>query len=62
MKHTIEGIEVEIEWEQEFMIENHGSGDEEWAVIGEGDDGRMYYGDGNYQHGELIDVIEIEKL
>lgn len=62
MKHIIEGQEVDIDWEQVEIIDNHGSGCIDWMVKGTGDDGKEYYGDGNYQSGELIEVTEIEEL
>lgn len=60
MKHEIEGVIVDIDWDQKFIIDNHGSGCQEWMVEGEDENGVKYYGNGNYQHGELIEVTEIE--
>lgn len=60
MKHIIDGKEVNIEWEQLEIIERHDSGCVDWLVKGYGDDGIEYFGEGNYQDDELIDVIEIE--
>ena len=60
MKHIIDGKEVNIDWQKVEIIDNQGSGCVDWMVKGEGDDGKEYWGDGNYQHDELVDVIEIE--
>ena len=60
MKHIIDGREVNIDWQKVEIIDNHGSGCVDWVVKGDGDDGKEYWGDGNYQHDELTDVIEIE--
>ena len=60
MKHIIDGREVNIDWQQVEIIDNHGSGCVDLMVKGDGDDGKVYWGNGNYQDGELTDVIEIE--
>lgn len=60
MKHIIDGIEVNIDWEQVEVIDNHGSGCVDWVVQGYDEDNKEYFGDGNYQDDELTDVIEIE--
>lgn len=60
MKHIIDNKEVNIEWEQLELSENHGSGCTNWIVQGEDEEGTMYFGDGSYQGDELMDVTEIE--
>ena len=61
MKHIINNREVNIDWEKDEIIDKHDSGCEDWAVRGESDNGSLYYGQGNYQDDELIDVFEIEE-
>ena len=60
MKHIIDGVGVNIDWDKLELIERHDSGESDWIVNGYGDDGKEYFGDGNYQHDELINVTEIE--
>lgn len=60
MKHIIDGIEVDIEWEAIERSEKHDSGCENWIMTGEDENGVKYFGDGNYQHDELIEVTDIE--
>jgi len=62
MKHTVNNTEVDIDWNKAFFIENHGSGCVDYGVIGIHEDGKCYSGDGNYQDGELIEVINIEEI
>lgn len=60
MKHTIEGKEVNIDWEQVDLVDNHGSGCKEWSVSGEDENGITYFGSATYQDDELIEVNDIE--
>lgn len=62
MKHTINDIVIDIDWGKAFFIENHGSGCKDYGVVGIGDDGNSYSGDGTYQDDELIEVTDIEKI
>ena len=39
---TINGIEVEIEWDFQEIMERHDSNWCDWAIIGEGSDGKSY--------------------
>jgi hypothetical protein len=60
MKHTINDTEVDIDWSQYFLEENHGSGCTEWAINGEDENGNKYTAIGSYQDDELIEVTDIE--
>lgn len=60
MKHIFEGKEIDIDWEQVEVIDNHGSGCVDWMVKGYDSDGGEYWADGNYQSGELIEITDIE--
>jgi len=62
MKHTINDIVVDIDWQKHDFIDNHGSGCREYLVIGEDDEGNEYIGTANYQDDELIEVTDIEKI
>jgi len=62
MKHIIDNKEVNIDWEQVEIIDNHGSGCVDWMIKGEDEDGIEYWADGNYQDGELMEVSDIEIL
>lgn len=62
MKHIIDEIEINIDWDRKQLIDNHGSGCSDWIIEGEGSDGNKYSGCGNYQDGELIEVTEIEEV
>lgn len=62
MNHIIDFKEVNIQWEQISMEENHGSGCTEWYVEGIDDDGNEYGAIGEYQDDELINILDIEKL
>lgn len=61
MKHLINHKEVEIDWDKQFIIDNHDSGCQDWAIKGEGDDGKTYVAQGFYLSGELEEVTEIEE-
>lgn len=52
---------MEIDWQQDYLEENHGSGCTYWIVRGEDENGVKYTGLGNYQGDELIEVTEIEE-
>jgi hypothetical protein len=39
---TIDGIEVEIDWSFEEIMERHDSNWCDWMIIGEGSDGKTY--------------------
>ena len=62
MKHIIEELEISINWEQVELTEVHDSGCKEWAVEGEGSNGKTYQGNATYQDDELIEVIHIEEI
>ena len=62
MKHTINDKQVEIDWEQSDLIDNHGSGCKEYMVIGSDGQGIEYIGSGTYQDDELIEVTDIELI
>lgn len=61
MKHLINGKEVNIDWEQMFVIDNHGSGCVDRAIKGIDEDENEYQAQGNYQGDELMEVTEIEE-
>lgn len=58
--HEIEGREVTIDWEQDELIENHGSGCRYYGMNGMGSDGKEYIATGIYQGDDLEDVEDIE--
>jgi len=60
MKHTINNIEVDIDWEQMELIENHGSGCKEWAINGEDAEGNKYSAMGTYQDDELEEITDVQ--
>jgi len=62
MKHEINEKVINITWDRGDLIEMHDSGCADYQVSGEDEKGNIYCGDGNYQNGELIDVIGIEKI
>lgn len=62
MKHTINDIVIHIDWEQNELIDNHGSGCKEYSAIGTDDEGNEYIGSATYQDDELIEVIDIEQI
>lgn len=61
MKHIIENKEVNIDWDQKEILDNHGSGCQDWMIEGEDEDGVKYFAQGNYQSGELMEVTDIEE-
>lgn len=60
MKHTVNGIEVEISWEKIELVERHDSGCTEWNMSGVDKDENYYRGSGTYQDDELIEVDDVE--
>ena len=60
MTYLISGEEIEITWQSVELIENHGSGCTEHALVGEGSDGNTYIATGTYQGDELEEVNDIE--
>jgi len=62
MKHIVFNKEVEIEWEQQDLQEDHNSGCTEWSIQGIDKYQNEYTAIGWYQDNELIEVLDIEKL
>ncbi|WP_298845559.1 hypothetical protein [uncultured Clostridium sp.] len=62
MNHLISGEEINIDWQQVHLIDKNDSGDEEWRIDGDGEDGKKYTAVGSYQDDELEDVNDIELL
>lgn len=62
MKHRINDIVVDIEWEQVSMEEDYGDGVTEWYMDGIDDNQNVYSAIGIYLHDELTDIVDIEKL
>ena len=60
--HILYGEKVTIHWEQLELIEKHDSGHSEYSLRGDGDNGLEYSGTGDFQHGELEDVRDIEEI
>lgn len=59
--HEINGQEVSIEWEQDELIENHGSGCCYYGMNGIGSDGKEYIATGIYQGDDLEDIEDVEE-